>query len=104
MKLHHAAALALVGWYLIVPPVDQNTRSSDSKAPITDWTILGKFGTEITCRKGLNDHVHLIREMGDSGYALTEKLQTTLLSEAQCIAENDRRFKGWKGSFIGLIR
>ena len=79
MKLHPAAALALVGWYLIVPPVNQNTRSSDSKAPTTDWTILGKFGTEITCRKGLNDHVHLIREMGDSGYALTEKLQTTLL-------------------------
>jgi hypothetical protein len=37
MSLRHNAALALVGWYLMVPP------ASGSKLPISQWEQLGNF-------------------------------------------------------------
>lgn len=102
-KLRHAAALALVGWYLMMPPVYHDTGSIGSKAPTAEWTVLTKFETEKACKKGRSDHDELIEEMSGSGYAREGKQLTELLSEAQCIDENDRRFKGWKGAFIGRI-
>ena len=104
MKAYHAAAAALASWYLIVPPVNHDTSSIGSKAPITEWTVLNGFGSEKACKGGLRDHEELIKEMSDSGYAREGKVQTELLSKAQCIDENDRRFKGWRGAFIGIIR
>ena len=48
MKSHHAAALALVGWYLLLPPwVAQN--KFDARAPLSKWQKSGKFGTEKAC-------------------------------------------------------
>jgi hypothetical protein len=40
VKLRHAAALALVGWYLMVPPVNQTPSGLwrvEMKAPIREW-------------------------------------------------------------------
>ena len=48
MKPLYAAALALVRWYLIVPPwVARNT--FDVHAPLSKWQKSGKFGTEDAC-------------------------------------------------------
>ena len=103
MQLRHAAALALVGWYLLVPPVN-GAGSIASKAPIKHWTVLHWFGSEKACKEGLGNRDGLTTEMRDSGYAREGKVQTELLLEAQCIDENDSRFKGWRGAFIGRIR
>jgi hypothetical protein len=40
MKPRHAAALALVGWYLMVPP-RQSDGWPDLAAPVSEWTALG---------------------------------------------------------------
>jgi hypothetical protein len=105
MRLRHAAALALVGWYLMLPPVNQDTASVDSKAAVVHWTKLdGKYETEKACAKALSDHNPLIEAIDGSGYARAKKVQAELVSDAQCIDENDPRFKGWKGDFIGRIR
>jgi hypothetical protein len=37
MKLHHAAALALMGWYLMMPPFNQTTQRIVTDAPISKW-------------------------------------------------------------------
>src|SRR5258708_26826789 len=45
MKPRHAGALALVGWYLMVPPVtsegltDPNATLVNGRAPISHWVI-----------------------------------------------------------------
>jgi hypothetical protein len=67
MKLRHAAALALVGWYLLVPPVN-GAGSIASKAPIKHWTVLHWFGSEKACKEGLGNRDGLTTEMRDSGY------------------------------------
>lgn len=57
MKLCRAVAFALVGWYLLIPPVfspmGSNPRSSnDLSAPLNRWDIWGHpFDSEASCRK-----------------------------------------------------
>ena len=51
MKLRHAAALALVGWYLMVPPPIGKGEMIDLKAPLAKWNHWGEspFKTEKDC-------------------------------------------------------
>jgi hypothetical protein len=53
MNLRHAAALALLGWYLMMPPVsaDRDRAFVYSQAPIGRWQIRGTFGSTIDCEK-----------------------------------------------------
>ncbi len=47
MTLRHAAALALVGWYLMYPPTPNR--------PLSQWEILNIFDSATECRKALED-------------------------------------------------
>ncbi len=64
MKRRHAAALALVGWYLMMPPVYQNGKEVerdidiggghlDETAPLSKWAIVGSFDSAAECEKNL---------------------------------------------------
>ena len=56
MKSRHAAALALVGWYLLSPPFinDKTHRSLFAvKAPLSQWYMLEVFDTAKECEKAL---------------------------------------------------
>src|ERR1700736_5176774 len=44
MKPRHAAALALVGWLLMLPPVGQK-----ADAPMREWRIVDRFPTLTAC-------------------------------------------------------
>jgi hypothetical protein len=43
MKPRHAAALAIVGWYLMAPP------PQDLHAPISKWVMKGSYDTADAC-------------------------------------------------------
>jgi len=48
MKMHHAAALALAVWYLILPPpAPSGKRLTD--APLSEWKIIDEFYSQSTC-------------------------------------------------------
>jgi hypothetical protein len=52
MKPHYAAALALVVWYLLHPPLPHlNPHASrvDPAAPLARWTIVKTFPTQKGC-------------------------------------------------------
>jgi hypothetical protein len=49
MKPRHVAALALVGWYLLMPPWYRNKREPSWDAPISDWRINEGFETADEC-------------------------------------------------------
>jgi hypothetical protein len=58
MKLRHAAALALVAWYLMVPPSigsDDITWSFDTDAPLTLWTRTATFSSKQECEQAKKD-------------------------------------------------
>ena len=93
MNLRHTAALALVGWYLMVPPISRG--SADFKAPMREWTkVEADSDTEAACGKALRDHTYLVK-FG---------LQIEQIRYAQCVYEHNPRLMGWRGGFIGLIR
>ncbi len=54
MKIHHAAALASVGWYLILPPLMNAPSKIDTEAPVKSWKVSEQFNTAEECRKSLS--------------------------------------------------
>ena len=50
-NLRHAAALTLLGWYLMIPPLNQNHRlPPDTSAPLSSWTQWSAYGSAAQCR------------------------------------------------------
>ena len=101
MKPRHAAALALVGWYLIAPPPrTEDGNDYDPKAPLSEWQEIGKFETIEECRKypaRLPEIMHGFYvehpEIGESGERRDNAVRKALLAQAQCVATDDPRLK-----------
>ncbi len=78
MKLRHAAALALVGWYLIIPPLDHSWSLSlrhwinpsrvpivdtcDPSAPISQWEDFGEYEKLADCQTHENNAMDEMRD------------------------------------------
>lgn len=107
MKPRHAAALALVGWYLMLPPLrvegpasDPNTPvEADTKAPLSQWTIVLGFDTAKECYD-YPDHFEKILHdaKGTSGEEQrgSDAMSRYWFSKSQCIATDDPRIAGRK--------
>jgi hypothetical protein len=48
MKSRHAAALALMGWYLMLPPSKKND------APLSEWIISHSYASAEACQSAQN--------------------------------------------------
>lgn len=107
MKLSHAAALALVGWYLMVPPYNDNDLKPQTGVPLDEWDRIGApahagdeqdepFLTLGECEAGKAalKQSHLDEAKKHSG-ALEKMLlrQSESLGEGQCVATDDPRLK-----------
>ena len=55
MTLHHAAALALVGWYLMVPGENANN-------PLSKWSIYRSYATAAECQIAIDAHRDVIKQ------------------------------------------
>jgi hypothetical protein len=105
MKPRHAAALALVGWYLIVPPNSKVPHSVDSTAPISRWRIITDFESADSCNQALTE---LKNKNGDPAkldrtgrlrrfqrvQPADPELGRARVDHAACIASDDPRLKG----------
>jgi hypothetical protein len=51
MKLRHATALALVGWYLVQPPESSLIPGRDypANAPLSEWRVVGSVKSQAEC-------------------------------------------------------
>jgi hypothetical protein len=92
-RITHAAALVLVGWYLIVPPLTAKApRQVNYKAPLTYWHISGSYDTAAKCREAesklFNDTMSVYR---NDETLLPSPAQARITAE--CIASDDPRLK-----------
>ncbi len=85
MKPGHAAALALVGWYLMMPPMDENHKIY-MDLPIGQWQVLDSFDSAQECRQVL---VQMWTAARDQGGWYKERLQSS-----HCFSTDDSRLKG----------
>jgi hypothetical protein len=103
MKLHHAAALALTGWYLMLPPLHFVGPASDpyslaivdSAAPLSRWLAMMTFKTLQECD---DFSAHLARNLRQSVNTERDKKDVETLIEIwldkyQCVATEDPRLK-----------
>jgi hypothetical protein len=51
MNLRQAAALTLMGWYLMVPKIDLVTATLDTNDPLRSWTTEGSYETAAECER-----------------------------------------------------
>jgi hypothetical protein len=108
VNARHAAALALVGWYLIIPPwngANRQTNQPAPEAPLSNWQIMRSYADAKSCERERSKWAagegHWI-EYSESGTAKnTEQVPNaevqhslrTLGTYAQCIETDDPRLK-----------
>jgi hypothetical protein len=96
MKPRHAAALALVGWYLLIPPLVNAPYKVDTEAPLTNWKVYQTFDTREECDKFQSSAQAKYKATASAPIGTIKKgsrafaLQMTF---AQCISSDDRRLK-----------
>jgi hypothetical protein len=101
VKPRHAAALALVGWYLMVPPIrtpKDDQPYLDEKVEYPSWKIIHTFATQDDC-EAVRDHVAKYARRGEltifPNYIPVRDTALSLAQEAdmECIETNDPRLK-----------
>ncbi len=92
MKTRHAAALALVGWYLMMPP--GNRRSLNSAAPLSKWLVWTFYDTAAECESGRAFILNLKNQKQEDKAGLDlQALTRTPGFTLQCIEADDPRLK-----------
>jgi hypothetical protein len=90
----HAAALALVGWYLMFPPASQKKAGLlqwNADAPLSSWKTAQSFDTATECEAALQAR----RKEGYSEARLQSKEMADgmrgLVDSAVCVSSDDPR-------------
>jgi hypothetical protein len=118
MKLRHAAVLALVGWYLMIPPFLKKDQwghlHADPNAPLSSWEYYHE-GHNLTYDRAhalefrtLDECEHKRREIYDGWFGVNGQrglkdilrwdsnaigARTEVVSDEKCVASDDPRLK-----------
>jgi hypothetical protein len=116
MNLRHAAALALIGWYLMAPPLSKDGKPNLS-APLSQWNQTGGFDSAKACdnkresrrklaAEALNEVQQEMEALPPSNRPLSQSAPkvyqddvfastfAVLVAASRCIATDDPRLKG----------
>ena len=93
MNRLHAAALALVGWYLMMPP-RRDRVVPDSDASLSRWYWVGSFDSVAACqRKQEKEIVEAQKRELAQPAAMRDRSVEMDFREARCIASDDPHLK-----------
>jgi hypothetical protein len=103
MKSRHAAALAIVAWYLMIPPIGADNKV-DAHAPLSNWRKGVSFNSQKECDDSLKDAIQnpMTPDEYQAAAKQTQKAKMKPLSisemtkrtaESQCVAGDDPRLK-----------
>jgi hypothetical protein len=98
VNARHAAALALVGWYLMVPiqPAEQQLRMSD-RPPLSKWFIFASYDSAERCEQERSKLAEdAIGRFGSEAMVqprMVEQAHAAQKYAAVCIATDDPRLK-----------
>src|SRR5580700_2388263 len=101
MKPRHAVALALVGWYLLTPPIviEGDKAKIDGSVPLSRWDRGDRvYETESACEE-TNARLRAIAEshknwIGPSGSVAAASDRYVLLTNQRCVASDDSAPQG----------
>ncbi len=93
MKPRHAAALALVGWYLMIAPPQVQQGSvigADLLAPLSQWANVHAFETADQCEADKSNYRSQVATNANVPPAYKDAIVASGLS-LQCVASDDPR-------------
>ncbi len=106
MKLSHAAALALLGWYLILPPLVQGPVTDrrcqqgvgpNEAASMSHWVIKTGFDTAKECERQKDKIMSEAQALDLTKLSMEDFCAQAAIAlqvqEAQCVATDDPRLK-----------
>ena len=105
LKSRHLAALALVGWYLMMPPDSAKIpHEVDAEVPLARWIVVSSFETEENCEKALTDIQNSEQDpvtLDKTGKLKRLQKNDAALGKARainsaCVASDDIRLNGRK--------
>jgi hypothetical protein len=83
-----AAALALVGWYLMTPPLRSPGGELEPDAPIARWRSAHAYDSAGECEKAKES---FIKSAERETSAESDKLFSGAILQSQCVASDDPR-------------
>jgi hypothetical protein len=111
MRFRHATTLALLGWYLMMPPPKEYTKgppTPDYGEPLAEWSVGDTFDTAQECKDELKRRIQRAEELDAASKRLADE-SPELRSDRhfagnemlwafsfQCIATDDPRLKSKK--------
>jgi hypothetical protein len=106
MNARHVAALALVTWYLMVPPRDSCLGAFSGgtcpKVPLAKWEARWTYKTQSDCQSTLKDWQEKVAaylaQDGTNNRSRTtrmwiDEMDNKINQQAQCVASDDPRLK-----------
>jgi len=92
VNLRHAAALALVGWYLVLPPISDG--KPDTSAPLSSWEQWRSFDTAESCEQARDFKREQMKKYDEpkTGILWSEVFGVY----SKCISTDDQRLKETK--------
>jgi hypothetical protein len=99
MKPHHAAALALVGWYLMSPSLTDDGLGVISSAPLSQWEILASFDAARDCEREKesrqNKAVYVLRMLSSQKLLKSHHAPLNYIQDANgvCVSTDDPRLE-----------
>jgi hypothetical protein len=94
MTFHHAAALALVGWYMMVPPLSHTVRFEvDYRAPVTAWPIMRSFDNAEGCEDYRSHELEKYRASAATAPTNIPQTFSNAILFSQCVASDDPRLR-----------
>ncbi len=99
MNIRHVAALALAGWYLMVPPAFPTSPKPnadvhfDDSAPLSKWDIWGSYDSAKECMATRVGNLMTIPQAILKSKNPNVKAYFSQNTLAQCIASDDPRLK-----------
>jgi len=84
---YHAAAIGLLGWYLLLPPTGKDFPMGNVDAPLTQWVKRPNlFRNKEECEHVLDKQVRLKN-------AKNRQTQVRYFKQAKCVSSDDPRLK-----------
>jgi hypothetical protein len=95
LRIEHSVVLALVGWYLMVPPVDRYSPEVvfvGVLSPLSEWDTVRGFDSAPECRKALKELiVDFETQKWEPNVPEGERSLIGASEIAKCIASDDPR-------------
>ena len=89
--VRHAAAVALVGWYLLVPPYKADKHSLDVDASLPKWENFGSYDKAKECTDDRASQINFWYDEGKNSQYAARTLE--LLRHSVCMATDDPRLR-----------